>query len=147
MFFEESAISFPIYKTTSKSLAKKGTPICSLLTKSLSYPRLQFLCKLSNQGPRIQRKKSLKASRGFHVSRNRQFLLSLHTHFSGLSSIRMVFWLSMRVLPMNSFFEKTFRKISDPPITVRYLLHKVSILRQLSYPRISNGSTKPQKRH
>jgi hypothetical protein len=147
-FFEESAIPFLICKTTSESLAKGRTPIHSLFTKSLSCPRLQFLCKLSNQGPRIRRRKSLEASRSFHVSKNRQFPLSLYTHFSGLSSIRMVFWLSMQVLPMNSFSERTFRNIFfDPPITIRYLPREVSILRQLSYPRISNGSAKPQKRY
>jgi hypothetical protein len=148
MFFEESAIPLPICKTTSESLAKGRTPIHSLFTKSMNCPRLQFLCKLNNQGSRVQRKKSSKASRGFHDSRNRQFPLSLHTHFSGLSSIRIVFWLSMQVLPMNSFSERTFRLISfDPPITIRYLPRKVSILRQLSCPRISNGSAKPRKRY
>jgi hypothetical protein len=144
-FLEESAIPFPICKTTSQSLAKRRIPIRSLFTKSLSCPRPQFLCKLSNQGARLRRKKLSEASRGFHVSRNRQFSQSLYTHFSGLSSIRMVFWLSMRVLPMNCFSERTFRKTSfDPPITVRYLPREVSILRQLSCPRISNGSTKPR---
>jgi hypothetical protein len=122
MFLEESAILFSICKTTSQSLAKGRTPIRSLFTKSLSYPGPQFLCTLDNQGTRVQRRKSSEASKGFHVSRNRQFPLSLHTHFSGLLSIRMVFSLSMRLLPMNSFSERTFRKISfDPPITVRYL--------------------------
>jgi hypothetical protein len=101
-FFEESAIPFPICKTTSQSLAKGWTPIRSLFTKSLSYPRPQFLCTLSNQRARLQRRKLSEASRGFHVSRNRQFPLSLHTHFSGLSSIKMVFWLSMRLFPMNA---------------------------------------------
>jgi hypothetical protein len=145
-FLEESAIPFPICKTTSQSLAKGWIPIRSLFTKSLSYPRPQFLCTLSNQGTRLRRRKSSEASRGFHVSRNRQFPLSLYTHFSGLSSIRMVFWLSMQVLPMNSFSERTFRKISfNPPVTIRYLPREVSILRQLSCPRISNGSGKPRK--
>jgi hypothetical protein len=49
---------------------------------------------------------------------------------------------------MNSFSKRTFRKISfAPPITVRYLPREVSILWQLSCPRISNGSAKPQKRY
>jgi hypothetical protein len=49
---------------------------------------------------------------------------------------------------MNSFSKRTFRKISfNPPIIVRYLPREVSILRQLSCPRISNGSGKPRKRY
>ena len=87
-------------------------------------------------------------SRGFHILRNRQFPQSLQIHFLGLSSMSIVFSCLRRVLPTNKASDKFFRKISfDPPMIVRYLPREVSIFRQLSYLRMSNGSGKLQKRY
>jgi hypothetical protein len=136
-----------LYVRVLLSAAKGGTPILLLFTKSLSYPRLQLLCNRSNQGASIRMRKSSVESRGIHILRNRQSPRSLQTHFSGLSSMSIVFSSSRRVLPTNKASDRFLRKISfDPPMIKRYLPREVSIFHLLSYPRMSNGSGKPRKR-
>ena len=120
-FLDDKAIPLAICTSTWLFAAKWRTSIQFLFTKSCSYLQVQSVCNHNNHWPRVRTRKSSVIPRGVQVSKNRQFPLSLHTHFLGLSPVIIVISSSSWILPTKRTSDRVFKKISlDPSITFKY---------------------------